>query len=265
MGLDAYVYCNCIKEGKAAELPFDWNFLKFEDGYYFLKREYEEQYAEQFILWQETACEHEDFYYINTRVANVSGWNLLESILNRLGKRYYPYLSTMGEKEITPIEAQEALRELNHFCTKMTDLNVDCIVDSQTGQNYRIVLEGEQVDFFYSGTEYTYSLNPTGFCITDSQENVLFRSLSFKQEVKHLAESERIKPIVTFTDMDTGKHFVSRSAFERLKNWETREFYYPSELKVVRRKLKTSDLICTSELRELYKASILNNNSVYWS
>lgn len=41
MGLDAAVNCNCFKEGKTKEPPFDKNLIVIEEGFYDLNIPYE--------------------------------------------------------------------------------------------------------------------------------------------------------------------------------------------------------------------------------
>lgn len=62
MGLDGYVNCNCVKEGKAKPAPFDISLLEWTDDGLDLPDSADDETYYLFREWQEHACEHENMY-----------------------------------------------------------------------------------------------------------------------------------------------------------------------------------------------------------
>lgn len=87
MGLDAYVQCNCIKEGKVKNPPFDMNLIICNDGVYELRDSADDVTFHKYINWLENAFQHPRGYYIYERVSNVGGSNFLSGVIKMLERK----------------------------------------------------------------------------------------------------------------------------------------------------------------------------------
>ena len=105
MGLDAFVRCRCLEEGRVSEPP-----LPMEDPYVdgegcvssrtldaererLGRREFSRCFwglQDRLAQWSESCCEHEDMHARDEWACNVSGWSDLRRLFGALGERGRP-------------------------------------------------------------------------------------------------------------------------------------------------------------------------------
>jgi len=266
MGLDGYVQCNCIKEGKIKTPPFDLSLIKYENNIFDISEDVEDETFHSYLDWIENACNHPGLYYIHERVSNISGLNFLWSAIRKAGKEKFPILKSIWETDhLKPEKAKEALQEVELLKSKINEMEGVFLIDKITNEEFWAVFEDEDEWFYSHGGEFYYRLNNKGFCITDSEGKELFLSKDFTQDVTMTMNLDKVQFEVVFKDIIEGKTFESIKPIDRCINWERKEFYFPKELKVIRRRLKVKDFYSIEVLMRLFEASCITGNSVVWT
>ncbi|MEK4512059.1 MULTISPECIES: hypothetical protein [Paenibacillus] len=263
MGLDAYVNCNCVKEGKVKPPPFDISLLEWTDEGIDLSDSADDGTYHLFLKWREHACEHENFRYYYNRVANIAGGNFFFGAMERLGQENFPLLNSIWGNTLSASQANKALKELDILESRVSELQGVFLLESKSQEEYARALPGDDRWFYSSGMEFTYRLNDNGFRIVNQDNLELFRSMAFTQEVVCLEKDSRVGRLVWFCDSETGSLHKSTHPLSK-KIWGVEELYYPNSMQVVTRELKCSDLHSTVVLRELFEASLQTGNSIIW-
>ncbi|WP_438431612.1 hypothetical protein [Gorillibacterium sp. sgz500922] len=265
MGLDAYVACNCVKEGKAKKPPFDESLLVWKQGFPYLDESAPDGWCSLlYDPWRETACEHPDFYYFSDRVYNASGHLFYNGIMDRLGKGTFPHLDAVWRSSFTPDQAEAAMQDLERLESRLGEVEGVFLVDPATGKEYRDALTGNQNWFFSAGAEYTYILNEQGFNILGPEGEVWFRSLAFSQEIIRTMVDGKESVTAVFRDKATGQEQAGGSTFN-WKTWGVDELEYPAFLEVVVRPLCLDDVYTLIVLRKLLEAVIDTGNPIVWA
>ncbi len=153
MGLDAFVRCNCLEEGKMKPGPIPLEDLYVdEEGYLWShklenmskkydRRQFEARYGaleSAFFEWSETCCEHEDGEYCSEWVSNIGGCAQFRSLVEECGgEAKYPLLSNLLPKAnegFHPVEkAQATLKELDEFLEDIYQMSCWMLCDVETG------------------------------------------------------------------------------------------------------------------------------------
>lgn len=264
MGLDAYVQCNCFREGKAKEPPFDAKLLTFNNNILDISHEVDDETFSAYIRWSENACEHEDFKLVYERVGNASGMNFFWDIINKIGEEQFPNFSAMWKKSHVESQlAERVIKEIAVIKSKIKDVKAAFLIDEDTNEEYCSVVEGDDTWFYSHGGEFNYRLGDRGFYITDRNAEILFISQSFSQDVKVMKGNREVE--VYFQDILTGKTYKSSKAIERCINWQKEEFYYPDKLIVKKRNLEIDDCYTLQVLERLLETSIITGNPIVWA
>ncbi|WP_058303124.1 hypothetical protein [Gorillibacterium timonense] len=265
MGLDAYVQCNCLKEGKVKPPPFDLGLIEWIDGEFDLAEAADDDVYHHYCTWKETACEHEDFHFVYDRVYNASGGMFFYGVLEQLGKEEFPVLSSViGNGNTSPDMSHKAMVELEILENRIVELEGVFLMDTDAQEEYRKILVGEDYWFYSHGREYYYRMSERGFVVTDSEQKELFRSLSFSQEVMQERLADHAVDGVRFRDLESGKVHESGYPISSF-SWESKAYYYPRAFHVAKRHLTRSDLYQTKVLKRLFEASIVTGNPIVWS
>ncbi|MCA1295463.1 hypothetical protein LBW89_20860 [Paenibacillus sp. alder61] len=263
MGLDAFVNCNCLREGKVKPAPFDLSLLEWTDDGIEMPDTVEDEIFYQFHEWKEQACTHEDMQIYSDRVGNTSGMNVYYGVLERLGEERFPLLRRIWGSPFTAEESRKALSELEQFERRVGEVEGIFLLESGSMEEYQMTLVGEDRWFYSAGNEITYRLNPEGFCVQDREGRVLFQSRAFTQETVETNRSGWQRFNARFSDSDTGSTCETTSPISK-KIWGVEELYYPASFQVVNRGLTSSDLRAIRVLRKLFEASIQTGNPVIW-
>lgn len=96
MGYDAFVKCNCYKEGKIAKNPSYEHYVREnEEGLWLdLKWETNKEKFQEFESWvRNNPCKHADMRLCSEHLANISGMTQFTSKIRDLGGSKYPTLS----------------------------------------------------------------------------------------------------------------------------------------------------------------------------
>lgn len=153
MGLDAFVNCNCYKEGKTKPFPvpeleqffyvdeeqwldFHLDFDTYADVIYEIDTlEYQEYDAITFKVeaWQVDACQHRNLRLADIRIANWFGIQGFRQTLHEMGSLSFPTLAELPKFNGGFMTSQKAILAL-HELSIFRDL-----VDSETWvQTYQI-------------------------------------------------------------------------------------------------------------------------------
>jgi hypothetical protein len=240
MGLDAFVYCNCLKHGKTKPytLDFGWQF-DVEDGYLQpnVKTDDEDEYDEkweQLRDWTADACEHPDCIYASERIANWFGYRKFLNALGRHGWEYFPTLESElpegNQGTTSPEAAQRMLEELDYFQKNVASQSY-FLINTLTDEVIHEYNEAYQGIFLYDGRSgVDIGIDPNGLFIVERtrgrtfmddvgdiikgipglpERRELFRAMRFEQRL--------LEPELTYThqggkveyfDADTEDRFV---------------------------------------------------------
>jgi hypothetical protein len=93
MGYDAYIRCNCYKEGKIEKPYFSAYLVENIDGFKLNlpknildNKNLIEKIEEDFYNWVYNGCEHEDMEYYNCRISNAGGMGWLVGAIEYINK-----------------------------------------------------------------------------------------------------------------------------------------------------------------------------------
>lgn len=268
MGLDAYVKCNCFKNGLAAKLPFAEELLTCDaDGYFDVKRLPEVSDVEYHELerrlheWERNACPHYKMYYCSEWVGNWWGVRAFQQAMGQIGAEHFPVLyNALPDGNYGRLEAEQAaaaLAELALFEDRITAYENVFLQDAgshETIYDYIAVCNGK---FAWNYARKSVSgFDAQGFFIRNRKTGrELFRSMHFAQKVKPVFW--RKKPQIILTDLVSGRRVTIHSAI----GGEARFRIF----KVNRRQLTLSDYYVTGQLKKLLNAALETGNAVIWT
>jgi hypothetical protein len=287
MGLDAFVNCNCYKEGKTTEPPVDRKYIYFDDGFYHFKLPggNDREIFRQFIDWMDTACDHRRFHYIWTRISNISGLHFFMKMISKYSESSFPALRrAFSDRHATPPEdSLVALDEVKDIEERIQCVRANFLMDKMSGEELRHSVDGDDFLFYMHGPEYQYGLGDAGFFITESfGEDTCFASRYFSQSVTDedgnrilemdIEKNKPRKPTdVRFRDFATGGEYTCRIPLEIMEVRGIEENFwphetYPAELEVIKRNMTKEDIeYIVKPLRSVLEASVLLGNPVYWA
>jgi hypothetical protein len=167
MGYDAYVRCNCWKEGKTKPHHFPFEVATGSDGSpSIVSPECERSYLnaeclEQYQLlwtWSMDACEHFALNYARERIANIWGMASFKSALEALGWEQYPileeYLPSDNSGKVPPDQAALMIQELERL-RQVAHIDAHTVlIDNSTSQvihEYHEYMEGVGGVFLWDG------------------------------------------------------------------------------------------------------------------
>ena len=271
MGLDAFVRCNCWRDGKTKPVPVPLELMKIdEEGYFDLTLPYEgneETYA-LFDGWCENGCGHEGMQIIHERVCNWGGKRFFLEALERAGIENFPVLwnefpqSNGGQLSVE--NARLGLQEL-HFLWESADL----------GSVAELVEEGSEEIIFSGEGEWQFKgqqgviLSREALLIMNSKtEKVRFSA-------RRLAQRKLDEKWNEWTNLDTGKRFKTEFSLSidvpwPDGKWENEQGVGNSRLVEIarwrERPMTPLDLdYIIAPLTRLFQASIEIGNPVCWS
>ena len=229
MGLDAFVYCNCYKEGKTKPFPLpelEQFFSEDEEGYRGLHLQYDTHEESHRIVdeWMENACEHNHMDYISERIGNWASYRYFQQALADIGWSFFPTLHeelpNANGGFMTSDKTEIALQELTLFKQLANDRKMPFLIDTTTGEvvyNYVPAYRG----VFQWTKPYLMGFDPQGFFIyksideskTEAQKRhldesqVVFRAMRFEQRFIENGDNDQ-KPLVEYFNADTEDRFV---------------------------------------------------------
>lgn len=244
MGLDAFVYCNCLKEGKTKPytLPFGWRF-NAETGYFEpdINTDDDDEFDakwQDLQDWAGDACEHGDLIHTFDRIANWFGYRKFLNALERHGWAHFPALEAElpdgNQGTTTPEAAAVILEELAYFRERVASLSY-FLVDTVSGEVLHEYNEAYQGIFLYDGRSgVDIGIDPDGLFIVERtrgrtfmddvgeiikgipgipQRRELFRAMHFEQRLlEPQLTSNHQGGRVEYFSADTEDRFICSAA-----------------------------------------------------
>lgn len=275
MGLDAFVPCNCFKEGKTSEPPVDREWIIQDEGYYSLNPLYSKDMDldNKIYKWSQNCCEH-PFMHISERISNWSGIRLFQQAMNTIGIDNFPILNTelpdVNGGYLTVENAKKALAELDIFEKRIVTINNIYLINVDSGEAVYEYIDAYDGKVIFS-KPYSLGFNINGLYIVESDSNkILFQGKSVQQKVYYYPQWLKIitkitpiklRPIrkVCWIDTATKNHFYTKFGLSIYNG------NYPKEFTI---KEQPTDIFnyqyIIDSLRKMFEASIQMNNPVYW-
>ncbi|MFX1536433.1 MAG: hypothetical protein ACFFDI_19640 [Promethearchaeota archaeon] len=245
MGVDAYVPCNCEKEGKI--------------------------------------CEHDFGELVSERISNWGGLRYFQDALAQIGLEYFPtlyaQLPNYSDGLMPPEACPAALKELEYFRKRVAEEVCPFLIDTKRDTVMQEYIEAYDGIFIMDGRGgFDIGFNADGLFLIDRKDRkIVFHAKRVEQQV-----GERGKQInpglsclgkyngldftkVVYIDRDTGKKFSCYSAIKRMESYKQYRFSYPRYLHVEMRNLDPSEFdYIIKPLTKVFMASIETENPVYW-
>lgn len=277
MGYDAFVICNCFKEGKTAEPPYkDFMKVDHEGMYLDLETLYEQDKDEyfkrhqEFDEWKRSACPHEDMELVSERLANTSGMAAFKTILHEFGgEMRFPiltkYLPVANGGTLPTDYAEQALRELQDLEQEKPSEEKVVLKVKATGERKQSTNENHSNIFVWTAyNKQNYGIDKDGFFIIENRKflwtkksKLVFRSTEFKQ----VAIS---KDKYRFIDNLTNKQFIGTTKIHPDGQEEPKDdFEFVVEKEIV--PLATEYNYIIEPLKKLAIASIETRNPIIWT
>jgi hypothetical protein len=276
MGLDAYVRCNCYREGKAKPFPLPELKLSLNGDLLEEFRSLTKEQRSRHFQWQQTACEHPGFAFAFKRISNWFGVRAFQEALESAGVSNFPTLSEQlpnaNGGEVSSELAARILVELDYF-RHHADLGQDTwLVDSETGKeifNYIAAYNG-----IFMWSEYRCGVDPEGFFIAQPDPNdrtqlgnEMFRSMRFEQRV--LAwKDDGTEAKVEFFDAASERRFVwnqvAVTCAERQEDGKLNSTPIRLGHVITRRKTAEDFNYILTPLETVCRASIETGNPIVW-
>ncbi len=274
MGLDASVMCTCYQSGKASPCPYPEDFYIDEDGFPAVRlTEYEDSSkSDEFDAWLAICCPHAYMDYVTIYIENWNEYRAFVDALGQVGWEHFPTLKAQLPEEnhgFTPSEAASlAVNELAYFKSQ-NGVSKYFLVNSETNEVVQSTSQTEEGFFNWDGrTGLRLGFDEQGFFIKDAWDlnRELFRAARVEQ--KQLASDELDRPDqFQFTDLDTGKQFLSSTpvrVFKRAEFGTTQE--YPRQMQVELRVVDTDYFASILDpLIQIFSVSVETGNPVRWS
>jgi len=265
VGLDAYVNCNCLKEGKAKlpPVPVEWI-----DGCAMPVSSKPFSWSEEDNLiyeWQKTACEHLDMKYASVWIANWFMYRQFKQALEYTGWNFFPQLQLelpeSNDGSTNALAAQLCRSELELF-KQIANYEAVYLVDSENGaEAFSYIAPFKGLWIIEATPRCDYGLDADGFFVYSHLHKVdLFRSMRFEQRVHNKGG----QPEVEYFDAQTEQRFIT--SIELSVDISTTNLYVPKLLHVEKREVGAEyfDPILKPFIT-IFDASIKTGNPVYWS
>lgn len=250
MGLDAHVYCNCLKDGKAKPLPKGVS-IEFDEGFYYMYKDGKELSYDYVDKYLETACEHPNMCLFDDRIGNVSGLNNFYSILNSVNKKFHTLETLFNKGDNIPYEtvlkANEELQELKELIPTLTGTYLININNNQVEQ---YILGNEKYRFSFNHDYVMMLYNNNFHIINRITEEILFSSDNFKvypQEFNNL-----------FEDIKTKNTLKCQISIHYNVNNDIVQY------KVINKKVSIKDCYIIDVLQRCFNASIESKNPIWF-
>lgn len=215
MGYDAYVRCNCYRDGKISSKPPFEEFVEEDEEGIWLNLDWEtnKEKHDAFDHWKySNPCEHEDMEVCSERLANISGMGAFRRILIELGVENYPILSKYLPKANggnLPVKYAFAMQqELEKLRQETTNEILIELKELTTNTRVQSINSKYELPFVFLGkSKLRCSLSQAGFQVIRERnllglklQSIIFKSQKFKQT--KLADKRYL-----LTDYNTQKTF----------------------------------------------------------
>lgn len=274
MGLDASVMCTCYKLGQTTPCPFPNDFYVDEDGFpaLHISAADPDTKSDEFDAWLAECCPHPFMDFATIYIADWNAYRAFVEALEQIGWEHFPTLHQQLPSEnqgMTPADAAaRALEELKFFKTQ-NGVSKTFLVNSETHEVILGTSETEQGMFSWDGrTGFRLGYDEQGFFIRDVWDlnRELFRAMRIQQ--RPLASDELDRPDqYEFTDLDTGKSFISTTPVRLFKRAEFgMTQVYPQKMHIEQRVVDAAYFDYILEpLTHIFTVAVETGNPVRWS
>lgn len=293
MGLDAFVTCNCWRDGKSKPPPVPRERIRLDaDGWLELDmpEPIDPELQQAFDEWSDdpAACSHSDMDAAFERISNYGGFRHFEYALHTLGAERFPTLTKIPIQGSTQASASaHALEELELF-RRICRIPMWDIVESETGEvairdvppEGRFILRGKKQPYDLWADRYgiffvpTERLSPGGIDGTQSgpsaQDRIdaprrgpdaVFASARFEQVG---VGGDKLDPVVQYTDLETGRTITTTHALF-VGGEDHHKGRLATRCHIVSRPLTAEDFeYILAPLKIVFEASARTGNSVIW-
>ena len=217
MGHDAYVRCNCLKEGRTKPYPFDYDFSFSEEGWLDVEGGPPPRSSRYLAVktWLETACEHPQMRYVDVWLGTTQTVAAFGQLLKDIGIEHFPKLYANlppvdYDGTMTPEAATQMLEDLSRFGTLESPGTYAVLMDSQTKRKIWDSLSHSGNIFQFGGSSrLMMGVDPDGFFIKtvlseiaiDAMAGILVAAARGHLEIKELFRARQFERRV---DYDTG-------------------------------------------------------------
>lgn len=269
MGYNAFVKCNCYRDGKlSSNPPFDKYIKENEEGIWLdLDWETNQEKHEEFERWKYSKpCEHPNMEVCSERLANISGMAAFRTIIYELGTHKYPilsqYLPEVNGGHLPFEKAEEMKLELERLGNETSSEKLVVLKELLSNKRVQSVNAKYSHTFaFAANNKYNYTLSVKGFQIVKNSRlfgkefsKLIFLSSQFKQ--KKIAENKYL-----LIDSKSNKTFSSA-----LNIYPDKE--YDEELdfivEIINASIADEYSYIIEPLRKLTIASLETGNSIVW-
>lgn len=256
MGYDAFVPCNCWRDGRAASppCPVVWDEA---DGMYVPEPALDTDEAFwQVAAWQRTACLHRNMKVADEHLGNLSALSELRAAIATIGRERLPTLArilpTFNGGHVPVRESADVLRDLDHFEAQVSGLPTLVLSWGNPEQERYSIFPGEELVFAFSPGG-SLGLDDQGFFVRQN-EQIVFRGTRVRQQMQPGGRLAR------FENLDTG------GAIENAPSFSGGELSAPSLLLVAPSRVQPSEYArIVGALRRLFTASSEVSSPVYWT
>lgn len=283
MGLDAYVPCNCFRDGHTTLPPFPLTWLKVgEDGEVdFIEAHDSVENGIKLDEWRQSCCPHGEMEFAAERISNWPGYRLFQAALVEVGWSHFPVLQNqlpdINGGSTPAVESRKALRELDSFSTLGAIGHRTVLVDSDSGDELRESVTAYGGIFIWSASMgVNIGVDAEGVFVVQAETGQeLFRAASIRQSSRDGTAITAETDDVIWEDLDTGRTYPAGIAIHGKEiPWDDgiwhkpglgNRFEYPSQVHVEQRTRCASDFnSITRALRSVFAASIETGNPVHW-
>lgn len=249
MGLDAHVYCNCLKDGKAKPLPKGVS-IEFDEGYYYMYKDGKElswNYVDEYL---KTACEHLNMRLFDDRIGNLSGLNRFAYILDGCGKKFDTIETLFNHGNCVPyervIKANDELQELKGL---ISTLNGNFLTDLKDNSTIDYTIGNEEISK-YMWREHYSILHDRKYNIFETDTDKLLFSSDYFIFYPH-------NDLNIFEDISSGKIFKTPLKFGY-------KIDTPRMFQVDYRKFSCNDIYTIDVLQRCFNTSIKSKNPIWF-
>lgn len=251
MGLEAFIPCTCIADGKVSDFPFDPALIGFNHGLAEPRRpagsaipqDTWEEISWVIHQWLETCCSHPNQIYQRVRIGTRFSVTLFEEYLQHTTPRDFPTLLSImpqsGCEYISPHAARLALTELKTFNAIETDILGWALINELDGSEFchsshgRIVAHKNRIEIGYG---------PAGITVQKLGRTIL-RANRVQQRMSY--------GVATLVG-DDGSRFSGIGIGTEPANWVVRQRPYTG-----------ADFLCVPPLTQILTTSVATNMPVH--
>jgi hypothetical protein len=271
MGYDAFVKCNCYRDGKiSSRPPFEKHIKEDEEGIW-LDLEWKTHQSEhaEFDSWMRKGpCPHKDMEIASERLANISGMGAFRIVISELGEHRFPILFHHLPKSnggSLPVEFTPKMRkELQSLKKEPSSEKRIVLLEKSTNQRVQSVNASYESPFAFDGqSNRVYSISHKGLKIVRSKK---FFGLESNKEIflsSHFTQNKISDERYFLTDLISGKSCLS--GINLYPDKEANDSSFEFEIKLMTASISEEYDYIITPLLKLAEASLQSGNPIIWT